>query len=333
MQILRSIAELELLSGPLFLAIGVFDGVHLGHQAVISTSARHATEAEGSPVVVTFDPHPAKILRPGDAPHLLTATQHKIALIRGLGVAQLLVLHFDRQFAGTAPEEFVRQLVTHSKPLREICVGHEWSFGKGRAGNLALLKQLGSTANFNVVGVPAVTVNGEVVSSTAIRRAIAGGDLKRAAEMLGREYTILGTVKAGERLGRKLGFPTANLSAHSEQFPPNGVYVAEASLAGISYHGVANLGYRPTVSAADPERLLELHLFDLEKDIYGAEIEVRFVQYLRPEQKFENIEALTAQIAIDAVQAREAVRLLSGEVSDPAFAIKTKVPPGSATPP
>jgi riboflavin kinase/FMN adenylyltransferase len=305
MQILRSISELSQLRGPLFLAIGVFDGVHLGHQAVISTSARHAKDAGGTPVVVTFDPHPAKVLRPDDAPHLLTATQHKIALIRDLGVAHLLILHFDRTFAATEPEEFVRQLVAHSRPLREICVGHEWSFGKGRAGNLALLKQLGATSNFDVVGVPAVTLNGEVVSSTEIRRAVAEGDLIKATQMLGREYTILGTVIAGEKLGRKLGFPTANLSAHSEQFPPNGVYVTEARISGALYRGVANLGYRPTVAQGKPERLLELHLFDLNKDIYGEEVEVRFLRYLRPEQKFENVEALAAQIARDVALARE----------------------------
>ena len=305
MQILRSISELRLLPGPLFLAIGVFDGVHLGHQAVISTSARHAQDANGTPVVVTFDPHPAKVLRPQDAPHLLTATPHKLALIRDLGVAHLLVLHFDRQFAATAPEEFVGQLVTNSAPLREICVGHEWSFGKGRAGNLALLKQLGPIHGFDVVGVQAVTLNGEVVSSTAIRRAVADGDLIKATQMLGREYTILGTVKAGAKLGRKLGFPTANLSAHSEQFPPNGVYVAEARLAGALFRGVANLGYRPTVSAGTPERLLELHLFDLNRDIYGEEVEVRFLRYLRPEQKFESVEALAGQISRDVAQARE----------------------------
>ena len=306
MQILRSISELSQLPGPIFLAIGVFDGVHLGHQAVISTSARHAKQAQGTPVVLTFDPHPAKVLRPNDAPHLLTATQHKIALIRDLGVAHLLVLNFDRQFAATAPEEFVRQLVSNSRPLREICVGHEWSFGKGRAGNLALLKELGAACGFDVVGVPAVTVNGEVVSSTAIRRAVAAGDLIKATQMLGREYTILGTVKAGEKLGRKLGFPTANLSAHSEQFPPDGVYAVEARLAGALYRGVANLGYRPTVSAGNPERLLELHLFELNKDIYGEEVEVRFLRYLRPEQKFKNVEELAAQIARDVAQAREA---------------------------
>ena len=310
MQVLRSISELSRLPGPLFLAIGVFDGVHLGHQAVISTSARHAREAGGTPVVMTFDPHPVKVLRPNHAPHLLTATQHKTALIRDLGVDHLLVQHFDRQFAATPPEEFVQQLVTHAKPLREICVGHEWSFGQGRAGNLALLKQLGTTYDFDVVGVQAVTVNGEVVSSTAIRRAVADGDLIKATQMLGREYTIVGAVKTGEKLGRKLGFPTANLSAHSEQFPPNGVYVAEARLAGALYRGVANLGYRPTVSAGKQERLLELHLFDLNRDIYGEEVEVRFVRYLRPEQKFENLETLAAQIARDVAEAREQFCLL-----------------------
>jgi riboflavin kinase/FMN adenylyltransferase len=161
------------------------------------------------------------------------------------------------------------------------------------------------TFDFHVVGVEAVTVNGEVVSSTAIRRAVADGDLTKATQMLGREYAILGTVKAGEKLGRKLGFPTANLSAHSEQFPPNGVYVAEARLSGALYRGVANLGYRPTVSAGKPERLLELHLFDLNRDIYGEEIEVRFLRYLRPEQKFENVDALAAQISRDVAQARK----------------------------
>jgi len=306
MQVLRSISELDQLAGPLFLAIGVFDGVHLGHQAVISTSASHAKEARGTPVVVTFDPHPAKVLRPQDAPHLLTATQHKIGLIRDLGVAHLLVLQFDPLFAATPPEEFVKQLVAHSYPLREICVGHEWSFGKGRAGNLALLKQLGAANNFDVVGIREVTLNGEVVSSTAIRRAVADGNLIKATQMLGREYTILGTVKEGAKLGRKLGFPTANLSAHSEQFPPNGVYVVEARLEGALYRGVANLGFRPTVSSGNPERLLELHLFELNRDIYGEDVEVRFLRFLRGEQKFENLEALAAQIAQDVEAARSA---------------------------
>lgn len=305
MRVLRSIPELGQLPGPLFLAIGVFDGVHLGHQAVIRTSAQHAGEAGGTAVVVTFDPHPAKVLRPEAAPHLLTATEHKIALIRALGVAHLLIIHFDREFSTTPPEDFVQELVRHANPLREICVGHEWSFGKNRAGNLDLLKRLGAEHDFAVVGIQPVTAGGIVVSSTAIRRAVEEGDFDAAAKMLGREYTILGTVKAGEKLARKLGFPTANLSAHSEQFPPNGVYVAEAQLEDATYRGVANLGFRPTVTHGASERLLELHLFDLNREIYGKDIEVRFVRFLRPEQKFAGVEALAAQIANDVKQARQ----------------------------
>ncbi len=306
MEILRSIPELAHLTGPLFLAIGVFDGVHRGHQAVISTSAKHAQSANGTPVVVTFDPHPMKVLRPREAPHLLTATQHKIRLIRQLGVQHLLVIKFDKAFAATAPEDFVQQLVTHSKPLREICVGHEWSFGKGRRGNLALLRKLGAQFDFEVVGIPAVTLgNGEPVSSTAIRHAVEAGDLAKAAEMLGHQYTILGTVVRGERLGKKIGFPTANLSAHSEQFPPNGVYFAQATLDGVIYPGVVNLGYRPTVSSGKSERVLEIHLLDFDHEIYGKDVEVRFVRYLRPEQKFENLDALVRQIEFDVQQARQ----------------------------
>ena len=305
MKILQSISELAGLPGPIFLAIGVFDGVHRGHQAVISTSAEHARTANGTPVVVTFDPHPMKALRPNDAPHLLTATQHKIKLIRNVGVGHLLVIKFDKGFAATAPEDFVQQLVTHSKPLREICVGHEWSFGKGRRGNLALLRKLGEQFNFEVVGIPPVTLgNGELVSSTAIRHAVETGDLAKAAEMLGRDYTILGTVVRGDDLGKKIGFPTANLSAHSEQFPPNGVYFAEAILEGSVYPGVVNLGYRPTVSSGKSERVLEIHLFEFDRDIYGQDVEVRFIRYLRPEQKFENMDALTRQIELDVQEAR-----------------------------
>jgi len=305
METLRSISELSHLSGPIFLAIGVFDGVHRGHQAVISTSAAHARSANGTPLVVTFDPHPEKVLRPHAAPHLLTATQHKIALIRNLGVAHLLVINFDKKFAATPPEEFVRELVTHSKPLREICVGHEWSFGKDRRGNLDLLNDLGGQFDFDVVAIQPVKLNGTVVSSTAIRQAIEQGHLDKAAEMLGRPYTILGTVVEGDGLGKTIGFPTANLSAHSEQFPPNGVYVADAWLDGALHHGVVNLGYRPTVSKDRSNRILEIHLFDFNRDIYGQDVEVRFVQYLRPEKKFATLDVLVRQIEADVQQARE----------------------------
>jgi len=230
MRTLQSISELAHLLLPIFFSIGVFDGVHLGHQSVISTSTSHAQSADGTPVVITFDPHPLKVLRPQNAPHLLTATQHKIALIRDLGVEHLLVIPFDKNFAATPPENFIEQLAVHSNPLGEICVGHEWSFGKDRRGNLDLLKKLGAQFDFHVVAISPVKVGGAVVSSTAIRRAVEKGDLATAAAMLGRDYTVLGTVVAGGKMGKKLGYPTANLSAHSEQFPPNGVYLAEATL-------------------------------------------------------------------------------------------------------
>src|SRR4051812_8084889 len=304
MQILRSIEELQSLSGPLFTAIGVFDGVHLGHQAVISTSAEHAKAAGGTSIVITFDPHPMKITRPDVAPRLLTATEHKVRLIRALGVRHLLLTHFDREFANTSPEDFVAQLVRNSKPLREICVGHEWSFGKNRAGNLDLLKELGQRYDFKVVGIPPVKVSGKVVSSTAIRKAIETGDFATAAEMLGRDYTILGTVEHGQAVGNKIGFPTANISAHSEQFPPNGVYLAEASVDGSHHFGVMNLGVRPTVARGEPQRTLEIHLFDFNRDIYAHEIEVKFLRFLRSEKKFDSIESLQRQIEADVSQAR-----------------------------
>ncbi len=302
--VLRSIAGLREIPGPLFLAIGVFDGVHLGHQAVIRRALDDAQRGGGTAVVVTFDPHPVRVLRPEQAPRLLTSTAHKLRLIRDLGVVQQLVIHFDHEFAATPPEDFIRALAGASRPLREICVGFEWSFGKGRAGNLALLERLGAELSFSEVGVPAVEIDGEIVSSTLIRRAVEAGDLQRAARLLGREFTLLGTVIEGDRLGRTIGFPTANLSAHNEQYPPNGVYAVEVQRGAEKLRGVVNIGVRPTIKNASGERVLEVHLFDFDADIYGEDLEITFRQFLRPEQKFASLQALQAQIARDANDAR-----------------------------
>ncbi len=303
-QVIHTIAELGHVPGPLFLAIGVFDGVHLGHRAVIERALADARKAGGTAVVVTFDPHPMRVLRPDQAPHLLTATHHKIRLIRALGVRHLLVLPFDLAFAATPPEDFIRALAAAARPLREICVGFEWSFGKGRAGNLAMLDRLGEVLHFEEVGVPTVEIEGQVVSSTLIRRAVEVGDFSSAARMLGREYTILGTVAEGARIGRTLGFPTANLSAHNEQFPPNGVYAVEVMRNSEILCGVANIGVRPTIANAGGERVFEVHLFDFSGDLYGEDLEVSFRRFLRPEQKFPNLEALREQIARDVERAR-----------------------------
>ena len=263
--------------GPAYLAVGVFDGVHLGHQAVIGRAVADARREPGAAaVVVTVDPHPVRVLRPAAAPRVLA----------------------------TPPEAFITELCRAARPLREICVGFNWSFGRGREGNLDLLTRLGERLGFAVVGLPSVVVDGETVSSTLIRQAVEAGDLARAARFLGREFTILGTVVAGQQLGRQLGYPTANLAAHNEQFPPNGVYAVEAQWRGETHPGVVNLGFRPTVAEPGGERLLELHLFDFDRQIYGEDVEVRFRAFLRPEQKFAGVDALRAQIARDAAQAR-----------------------------
>ena len=305
MRVLTSIEELTEVPGPIVLAIGVFDGVHLGHRAVIQRALSDAAAVSGAAVVVTFDPHPIRVLRPESAPRLLTSTPHKLRLIRDLGAAYLLVVPFDHAFASTPPAEFIRALASACHPLHEICVGHQWSFGKNRTGNLALLEQLGDELGFSEVGVPAVEIDGEIVSSTLIRQAVEVGLLDRAKRLLGRPYTILGTVVEGDRLGRTLGFPTANLSAHNEQFPPNGVYAVEARHGVETLVGVANIGVRPTIAQASGERVLEVHLLGFARDIYGEELELTFRGHLREERKFAGIEELRAQIARDVAAARD----------------------------
>ena len=303
-KLLRAIPDLASLNGPAYLAIGVFDGVHLGHRSVLLRALEDARAGGGSAVAVTFDPHPVKILRPASAPRLLTASAHKLRLIGGLGIETVLVIPFTPEFAATPPEDFVTQLAAACHPLREICVGHEWSFGRGRAGNLEMLRSMGDRLGFDEVGVPAVQSGGEIVSSTAIRRAVEAGDLARAALLLGRDYSILGTVVAGDQIGRTLGFPTANLSAHNEQFPPNGVYAVTALWRERRLKGVVNLGVRPTLAAAGGERLLELHMFDFNEEIYGEDVEVTFHSCLRAERKFASLDALKEQIALDVAEAR-----------------------------
>jgi riboflavin kinase/FMN adenylyltransferase len=302
--LLSAIPDLATVPGPIFLAIGVFDGVHLGHRSVLLRALEDARAAGGTAVAVTFDPHPAKVLRPHNPPRLLTATAHKVRLIRALGLEAILIIPFTAAFAGTPPGDFVTQLHAACRPLREICVGHEWSFGRGRAGNLEMLREMGDRLGFDEIGVPAIHASGELISSTAIRSAVESGELPRAAALLGRDYSILGAVVRGEQLGRSLGFPTANLSAHNEQFPPNGVYAVTAIRHGTEFKGVVNLGVRPTIGSATGERVLEVHLFDFNEQIYGEEIEVTFRKYLRPEQKFPNLDALKSRITADVSEAR-----------------------------
>jgi riboflavin kinase / FMN adenylyltransferase len=311
MKLLQSVEQLSSLAWPVHLAIGVFDGIHLGHQAVIKCAIDAATRSSGTSVVLTFHPHPMRVLRPDKAPRLLTSTQHKTLLIEQLGVGALLIQEFSLEFSRTPPRDFILSLLLNAKRLETICVGEGWSFGANRSGSVDLLRELGISESFTLDTVKPVVFEGDVVSSTRVREAIERGELALAARLLGRPFTVLGTVTKGNLLGRQLGFPTANLRAHNEQFPPNGVYAVKAWHKAREYGGVVNIGVRPTLEQTQGERILEIHLFDFERDIYGDEVEVSFLEYLRPERKFDSLTQLKEQIGRDAGLAREIYRARS----------------------
>ena len=297
MKVFHTLAELAAEKRPIYLAIGVFDGVHLGHQRVIT----QARDAGGLSVALTFDPHPIRVLRPDHAPVLLTSTAHKLALIRQLGIDACVLINFDNTFAATTAEKFVEQIAF----CRHVCVGTRFHFGHNRAGNPALLEKLAPRYGFTVTEIkPVLTPDGEMISSTVVRQHILAGNLDRAALMLGRPFSILGTVEKGDGVGHQLGFPTANLNSHHEAFPPDGVYATRVIVSGQIFTGVINLGRRPTFAGRSHQRVLEVHLLDFNRDIYGQELEVIFIQKLRAEQKFASVEELKKQIAADIAAAR-----------------------------
>ena len=307
MRILRSIADLATLPGPVVLAAGTFDGLHLGHQALIARVQAEAASVGGTPVVMTFDRHPASLIRPERAPKLLTPQPAKLALLEQLGVPVVLLLEFNEELASHPAEEFIRALAASAQPLRMICVGSQWSFGRGGAGNITLLEHLGKELGFSVGRLAPVELEGKPISSTRIRHAIASGDFAEAEACLGRPFLLSGSVVTGAGLGKKLGFPTANLDVDGMQLPPDGVYAVRVHEGGRCFAGVANLGVRPTVEAA-LHRTAEVHLFDHSEHLVGKELSLEFVKHLRGEQKFPDLTALTAQIARDCEQARELLR-------------------------
>ena len=289
MKLLRTFAELP--TGA-FLAIGVFDGVHLGHQRVIKT----ARDAGHPSVILTFDPHPMRALRPDEAPLLLTSTEHKLTLFRQLNVDACLLVTFDKAFSETPAETFIEQIAS----CRQVCVGTRFRFGHDRTGNVALMERLASRYGFIVREIESVLTNdGEMISSTAVRKHVLAGNLERAAAMLGRPFSVLGSVEHGDHRGHELGFPTANVNPRDEALPPDGVYAVRTSFG----PGVVNIGMRPTFSGKS--RRLEVHIFEIDQSLYGQEIEVEFVQKLRDERKFASVDALKKQIADDAQAARK----------------------------
>ena len=300
MEVLRELGALSALRGPVYLAIGIFDGVHRGHQALIREAQADAARTGGTAAVMTFEPHPMMFFQRGAPPLRLSGPRHKELLLARQGVTHLAVLPFDATRAGQEAEQFVEDLRAACRPLGGIVVGAGWRFGRDRAGDVDLLRRAGG---FEVDGIPAVTVDGEMISSTAIRAAVARGDMGFAEKALGRPYSALGTVVRGQGMGHKLGFPTANIEASGIQLPPDGVYDARIRIGEKSFRGIANLGRRPTVSN-DGRSVLEAHIFDFEGDLYGMEIEVEFLRFVRSEKKFASPGELRAQIARDIASVR-----------------------------
>ena len=304
MKILRSIDELSSLKGPIVLAAGTFDGLHLGHQALIRSTIEEAVRVDGTAVVMTFDRHPASIVRPEMAPKLLTAPTSKLGILERMGVPVILLLEFNEALASIPAENFIRNLATASKPLHMICVGSQWSFGKGGRGDIILLKKLGLELGFVVFGIEPVVIAGIPISSTRIRSAIERGNFQDAKECLGRCFLLNGMVIRGAGLGSTIGFPTANLDVAGMQMPPDGVYAVRVHEGVQLYSGVANIGLRPTVDPLSQNRTVEVHLFDFSDNLVGKELGIEFVQFLRGERKFPDLAALRTQIGRDCESAR-----------------------------
>jgi riboflavin kinase/FMN adenylyltransferase len=283
---------------------GNYDGVHLGHRALLA--AAHARAGGGRVVALTFDPHPAVVLAPDRAPPMLTTIARRTELFRALG-ADVHVVRFDRTFAALTPEEFVDRVLVGELGARGVIVGPDFHFGRGRAGDADLLRALGSSRGFDVEIMQPVIAEGDVVSSTRIRAALVAGDVALAARLLVRPHDVDGTVVRGDQRGRTIGVPTANLAPDPVLLPADGVYAVVGRELGTDevLRGVANLGVRPTFGAG---RSIEAHFFDFDRDLYDRRVRVAFVARIRAEQKFGGIEALKAQIARDIDDARAALR-------------------------
>ncbi|MCX8496011.1 MAG: bifunctional riboflavin kinase/FAD synthetase [Akkermansiaceae bacterium] len=303
MLIRKKLEDLQALGVPLHLALGVFDGVHLGHQAVIARAVDAANRDGGLAGVLTFDPHPIRVIAPAKAPSALLETlEHKAQVMNRLGVQLLIPLHFDQELAAMEATEFIAKLLT--APVRTIAVGEDWRFGHHRGGDVTMLQNESAIRGFRLEAVPPVMHEGERISSTRIRQAIRDGNLASAEQMLGRPFTVTGDVVEGKKLGRTIGFPTANLRTVDAQLPPSGVWVVRAGLPdGSIVGGVANIGVCPTVGGTT--RSLEVYLLDFHNDLYGKNLEIQFLNYLRPEAKFPSLDALQIQIQSDANIARE----------------------------
>jgi riboflavin kinase/FMN adenylyltransferase len=286
---------------PIFATIGNFDGVHLGHQAILKSVIDAAKARSASSLLISFDPHPLAVVAPSRRPKLLQTRRQRLECLEETGLDGMLLLPFDRELAALTGEEFFGAFLAERIRFAAVHVGRNFRFGRARGGDIRLLEALGAELGFSVVAVPAVDVAGETVSSSAIRTAIEDGDVAKAKAMLGRAFALTGEVVRGERRGRTLEFPTANLAVENETIPQRGVYITETLAFASRFPSITNVGFRPTFGGT--ELSVESHLIDVDEDLYGERIEVRFLARLRDERTFAGPAELADQIARDQAAA------------------------------
>lgn len=305
MQLIRGLAHLEPLQKGCVLTIGNFDGLHLGHRAVIEKLSQHGEALKLPVVVVLFEPQPLEYFLGENAPSRLTRLREKAIQFAQLPVDQLLVLGFNRHLANYRAEDFIKDILVDKLNVKYLVIGDDFHFGKARRGNFAMLKEAGQQYGFEVEDTQSLQLEDMRISSTLIRDALGDGDLKLAAKMLGRDYSVCGRVAHGDKRGRTLGFPTANIEMFRKNTPLVGVYAV--TMTGIDdkeYQGVANVGTRPTVDGS-ARVVLETHLFDFNREIYGAYVEVHFKHKIRDEMRFESLQQLKQQIDHDVLRAKQ----------------------------
>jgi riboflavin kinase / FMN adenylyltransferase len=302
MRVIRGIPAAA--AGPSALTIGNFDGVHLGHQAMLAELKRAAGSLGLPACVLTFEPHPREFFAPDRAPTRLTSLREKLELLAGHGVERVHVCRFNYAFAQTSPDEFVGRIIARGLGARWVLVGDDFRFGARRAGDFVLLKQSAPRNGFEVAALASVALEGERVSSTAVRQALAGGDLERAQRLLGRAYSISGRVVRGDGLGRKLGFPTANVHMKHNRPPLTGIFAVRLhGAANEPLRGVASLGVRPTIKQGGAP-VLEVHALDFDGDVYRRHVRVEFLSKFRDEERYADLATLTRKIALDVENAR-----------------------------
>jgi riboflavin kinase / FMN adenylyltransferase len=302
MQIVRGLESVPPESRPSAVALGIFDGVHLGHRAILGTALTRARADGLEAVACTFDPHPMEVLQPDRAPRPITTLEERLALIGETGIDAVVVLAFTRDLAAVEPEAFVKEVLLERLRAREIVVGYNHRFGRGARGDARLLQELAPRLGFQAHVVPPMTVEGAPVSSSEIRAALQRGDVTRAARDLGRPYSIAGPVTSGAGRGRTLGFPTANVESERPVLVARGVYRGRMLVDAAAHPAVVNVGVRPTFG--ETTLAVEAHLLDFSGDLYGRRVRLEFLERLREEMRFPSVEALKAQVARDIESAR-----------------------------